>query len=184
MKKIILLGLIIFSATPGYTQSSPRSEKVQTGILFDLTSLLGGIEAYGDGFQSGAGLKVHFTDAFAARALLNFYYNSNSELETSESAFGLSLGGLYHFITGKVSPYAGAFAGVNTSSTTAGNVTTSDPAIFYLGLAGGAEVQLMENLHLFCEYNALFVFGETFTARFGHDGGVGKNALLGLIVYF
>lgn len=160
------------------------------GLLFDLTSLLADIAAFNDGYQGGVGLKWNASENISARALINFSVlkTTTPAPVTSDSTFGFSLGGEYHFSGSKVSPYLGASFGLAMASQTVADVTVNDPTIFYVGALGGAEVKIQESISLFFEYNLMAIFDDgTSMVRMGTDAlgpGAGKNVIFGVIVYF
>ena len=125
-----------------------------------------------DGVQTGLGMKMWLNERGALRGLLALNLQSNGA--TTDIGFGLSAAYEQHLTTGKVSPYVGGIAG------TAVQLGTVQNLILFLGGLLGAEVQVMERVALFAEYELLFRMDDP---NFFIDLGIGNNARLGVIVY-
>lgn len=126
----------------------------------------------GDGVQTGLGMKVWLNERGALRGLLALDVQSIGA--TTDFNFGVSAAYEQHLTTGKVSPYVGGIAGTAVQLGAVQNLT------FFLGGLLGAEVQVMERVALFAEYELLF---RVENPNFFIDLGIGNNAQLGVIVY-
>lgn len=93
-----------------------------------------------------------------------------------KNSFGLSAGAEYHFITGIVSPYAGALAGLEMLAD-----ATQTGVDFNLGVFLGVELSALDFLAFFAEYSLLVSFREDGTVV---DLGYAHLPTFGLIIYF
>lgn len=119
-EKIFLILLVAVSVSALHAETAAAKPGMKFGFLFDVSSLLSDITAFGDGFQSGAGFKLYLIDNLAIRCLANLYLAANASSNRMQTSFGLGVGGEYHFLTGPASPYAGLTAGISTYSSQAG----------------------------------------------------------------
>lgn len=126
----------------------------------------------GDGVQTGLGMKLWLNDRGVLRGLLALGFQSDGV--TTDMGFGVSVAYEQHLSTGKVSPYVGGIVG------TALQLGTVQNLALYLGALLGAEVQVMERVAIFAEYELLFRMDEP---DFFIDLGIGNNAQLGVIIY-
>jgi Outer membrane protein beta-barrel domain len=144
-------------------------------------------------YNGGAGFKYFLMDMLALRGSLQAAVASQTlaangtgaDGSISASQFGLSVGGEYHFLKTRVSPYAGAMLGFTTTSTTHKNITPAngiqttiddasagEPTLaggpFVAGLnfgvsgIGGVEFFIIKELSLSAEYR----LGYALTSRY------------------
>ncbi len=144
------------------------------GIIFNVANLLMSIVDYSDSVQGGAGLKLWLNDNMAVRGLFDFSYLNDPTLGPSSMTIGAAADFEYHFIRAKISPYGGGLAGFQITTGPANNL------VLYFGAIFGAEVELLENLSLFAEYNLLLKIDEP---ELRLDLGIGNDAQIGLIIY-
>ena len=144
------------------------------GLVFNLWDMTVVGTNSSDGLSAGAGMKYWLSDKMAIRGLLEFVYDRDSTADTTDTFFGLSAAFEYHFITGKVSPYAGGLVG-----TLIQGGDTSNLSLILAGLFG-VELRVMDVLGLFAEYQLGFFIDEPVTQIFL---GAGNNAMFGVIVY-
>ncbi len=181
-KSILFLGCVLcFYLIPKinlYSQAEAGAGEPATphlGIIFNVASLLMSIADYNDGVQGGAGLKLWLNDNMAVRGLFDFYYlNDSTPGVSSEMTIGAAADFEYHFIRAKISPYGGGLAGFQIITGPANNLA------LYFGAIFGAEMELLENLSLFGEYNLLLKIDEP---QLEIDLEIGNNAQIGLIIY-
>jgi len=131
-------------------------------------------------YNGGLGGKYYFSDPFALRGDLEFGFASQStpaptggsEGSVSATQLGVSVGGEYHFMKTRISPYAGLDVGMKTTSTD--NKNTATPQIevknaatgepigganyvnglnFRVGAIGGIEFFILKELSISAEYN-------------------------------
>ena len=141
------------------------------GLIVNLVDPFTLAEA-GDGVQAGLGMKLWLGDRSALRGLLalDFQYDGAAV----DLGFGVSAAYEHHLSTGKISPYVGGIVGTGLQLGTVQNLTV------YLGGLLGAEVQVIERVAFFVEYELLFRMDEP---DFLIDLGIGNNAQLGVIIY-
>jgi len=148
-------------------------EGERVGLVFNLWDLAGDA-ASTDGLSAGLGLKYWLAEKMALRALLDFEYTRNSNLDTTDVYFGLSGAFEYHFVKGRVSPYTGGLIGMR--------IRAGDASDLGLALAGlfGVEARVLDSLGLFAEYNLRLYLNEPV---FDFELGIGNGGALGVIVY-
>ncbi|MBU0935081.1 MAG: hypothetical protein KKI09_17045 [Spirochaetes bacterium] len=179
MKKSCLLGLVwlicLFSL---YADGSARTAASDKALLFELPNLLQ-VDAFGDGFQSGAGGKLFLTPDLAGRALLAVDFVSDEGI--SDTTLGLGLGVEWHPARGKASPYFGGLTGIRTLTRT-GEEGAID---FYFGGLAGVEVLIFDKIAVYAEYKLLAIFDANgFSVKLGEPAGGGRGAQFGIVVYF
>ena len=106
--------------------------------------------------------------------MFDFYYINNSTASTSDLTFGAAANLEYHFTDGKVSPYTGAMVGTRISTGTVNNL------VLYFGGLLGVELQLLDYLSLYGEYNLLAAMDEPILEI---DLGIGNSSQIGLVIY-
>jgi hypothetical protein len=131
-------------------------------------------------YNGGLGAKYYLADPFALRGSLQFGFADHKipgtggapDEDVSATQFGVSVGGEYHFMKTRVSPYAGLDLGVTTTSTdskntippfaevknsangvTIGGAPYQGGLNFRVGLIGGVEFFIIKELSLGAEYN-------------------------------
>ena len=144
------------------------------GFIFNILGPLPRIAESGDGIQSGLGIKYWLNRKIALRGLFVFNYINNSTLSTSDLTFGLAASLEYHFTDDKVSPYTGAVVGTRISTGTVNNL------VLYFGGILGVELQLLDYLSLYGEYNLLAAMDEPILEI---DLGIGNGSQIGLVIY-
>jgi hypothetical protein len=160
-------------------ESKNGVHKDSFGIMFQIESLNTPIDNYTDGGffggQGGVGVRYWLLRELVLRGVVNFDFLSDSATDESTTNFGLSLGAEYHFITGIVSPYAGALAGLELLADASG--TSAD---YHLGAVIGVEITALDFLAFFVEYSLLVTFRQTGTEI---DFGYNHLPTFGLIIY-
>jgi len=175
MKKTILAAILSVACVVSLSAEAGRG---RWGLMFGLADILS-VDAYADGYQAGAGIKLSLKPDFALRGLLSIDHNSQDS--TSRTALGLGAAGEWHFAEGTVSPYAGGLVGSRFLWETG-----QDSAVdFYFGGLFGVEARIVKSLALFAEYDLVASFdGAGFSIRLGpRDSSLG-GAQVGFIVYF
>jgi hypothetical protein len=131
-------------------------------------------------YNGGLGAKYYLADPFALRGSLQFGFADHKtpgvggadDEEVSATVFGVSVGGEYHFMKTRVSPYAGLDLGVMTTSTDSkntvppfadvknyangvsiGGVAYQGGLNFRAGLIAGVEFFVTNEVSLGAEYN-------------------------------
>jgi hypothetical protein len=159
------------------------------GLLFNINDILLNIESY----QGGIGLKYFIGEKLAYRGLFDFSYTNQS------NAFSISIGNglLYHFITGRLSPYAGAelkigYNRLEIVDETGGTIRTTNVPLSFAGIFG-FEIFIFDFLSVFAEYQlALNILnvktvtnGVTTKDSFVDLGtDIGNESKIGLVFYF
>jgi hypothetical protein len=179
---LFILSFLVFLPSSGYAQEEGTPGKgdntfgMEIALMFFLPELID-IDTYSDGVQTGAGMKMWFTRSFAIRALVHLYRQTNEELETSVTEFGVSGAAEYHFSEKRLSPYAGGLIGVLIEAAT--GVETENT--LYIGGLFGVELELYRSISLFGEYDLLLRNQqEGYTLSFGTV----PEGLIGILIYF
>lgn len=181
MKKCVvaIAGLLWLFSFPAFGQSSAKKGSSgglvkEAAVLFHIEDFVSPAAPYDDGFQTGAGMKLLFSDTIAARVLLALVVEPDRYTDESTTTFGLSAAGEYRFSTGKAVPYLGVIAGMQV---------LAEPEETFLdyfgGIMGGVEVRLLDHLALYAEYHALVT-----STIDGVGFALGDRALLGFAIYF
>jgi hypothetical protein len=121
----------------------------------------------------GTGLKYWPTQKIATRFLVAGSLEPSSLDDTYITNIGLSAAGEYHLRPGNISPYIGGVIGLNALFDSSGAYLD-----YYLGVLGGAEILIVKNCSIFCEYSAML----TRTID-GFSFDLAKEARFGIIVY-
>lgn len=173
---LLLAGIAFPLSVPAQEEHKGLSLKgKKVGLIFNLSSLLVDIiDEHSDNVQGGLGLKMWLGQKTALRGICDFFHLRDSDLDVTDTTFGISAALEYHFLERRVSPYAGGIAGTRISTGTTNNLA------LYFGALLGAEIDIIENLALFGEYNLLLTVDEP---QFAIDLGIGNNAQIGIIVY-
>jgi hypothetical protein len=177
IKKIFLTLLILVVCISLFSQTKPNTSRNRIGMLCNF-ELVKPIINYSDSVISGCGIKYWLLDVLPLRALVFVNILSNSTTNETISDYGFSLAAEYHFISGPVSPYVGAFAGAEILSDTLAQTGVD----YHLGGLFGAEIDTPLNyLSFFVEYSLYVIFQEQ-----GTKVDLGKDHLptLGVIIYF
>jgi hypothetical protein len=174
-KSWLVLGLALLLAC-GAALSAGAQGKGKLGIVFNLWDLLGGTSstASNDGLSAGLGAKYWLGDKMALRGLVGFEHYRDTAADTTDTYFGVSGAFEYHFVAGRVSPYAGGLVGLRIQGG-----DTSNLGLLLAGLFG-VELRVMESLGLFAEYSLRLFMDEPET---NIVLGAGNNAAIGLVVY-
>jgi len=165
----------------------------KTGIIFNVNDILLDIESY----QGGIGLKRYTSDSFAYRVSIDFSYtnDANSILVALNNTFE------YHLVSGRVSPYLGAFFNIEyaayKNTTDAENWTKVVSVPVSVGPVFGVELNIFEFLALFAEYGVSFAYTSVKTTtsvssvesveketNFSINTGLGNEAKIGVVIYF
>jgi hypothetical protein len=148
------------------------AQQQKLGLIFNLWDF--GDVSSADGLSSGLGIKYWLGDNMAIRGLLDFLYDRNSAADTTDTFFGLSGAFEYHFVSGRVSPYAGGLVSVRIQGGDVSNLG------LLLGGLFGVELRVMDVLGLFGEYQLGLFADEPITQIFLRAG---NNAAFGVVVY-
>jgi hypothetical protein len=168
-RKAWIVACLVVALVLGVTLSAGAQK---LGLVFNLWDAAG--TASNDGVLTGAGLKYWIADKMAIRGVLDFSYQHNKNTDATTTFFGVSGAFEYHFVTGRVSPYAGGLVGVLIQGG-----DTSDLSLLLGGLFG-VEMRVMDSLGLFAEYSLSLFTNDTFTDI---ALGAGNNAAIGVVVY-
>jgi len=173
---------------------SPEYAGKKNGIIFNVDDILLDIESY----QGGIGVKHYFNEKFAYRGSIDFSYIDSS------SSLTLNLGNSIekHLLTGRVSPYIGAFLDIGyihfKSTDEASGVETEVTSIpLSIGPLIGVEVFVLDFVSLFAEYSLSASYSKTKTEQtaagvttsdkdsdFSIEAGIGNESKIGIVVYF
>jgi hypothetical protein len=168
-KHLSVLALLFMIVSFSYAADAER----ELGITFQMTNLLMSIDSFGDGYQSGVGIKWWPMKNLALRGLFHFEYNNSEGMAWTE--IGLSAGAEYHPVRSEVSPYFGGFLG------TKAELNSSNTVAFYFGGMAGVEMTIWKNVGAFAEYELLASVDENGFSVGTYAGG---GAKLGLVIYF
>jgi hypothetical protein len=192
MKKAISLFTFLLVLASAFGQGKPAAAKY--AMIFAVTGIT--LEDY----QGGAGAAVFF-DPLKIRAAVDARYK-DSNVNPDELDIGFTGVFEYHLLKGKVSPYAGAFAGYrfeqDRNTVDADDWTSQVDHIIGAGPLIGVEFFVLDNLSFFAEYELafLFTFPSTTVSTAGAvtttpedmelllDARLGNGAKLGITVYF
>jgi hypothetical protein len=173
MKKacvIVLLAVLAGGALAAAEAAKPR--KASTAILFNFFDLVSAVLPYDDGFQAGAGMKLRLGDKLAGRAMLSA--SVDTDLAGSTLKFGASAGCEYHLVVGKASPYLGGFLGGRYIKDPTGGYLDG-----YVGAVGGVELEVLSNVSVAGEYQALVGLSADVLSLH-----LGDKAVLSIAIYF
>jgi hypothetical protein len=175
-RTIVAVSVIAFLACSAYgaPKTGDAAKEKETGLLFSLYSLAAPVLPYSDGFQAGAGVKYWITNSIATRFLVAGSVEPSALDDTIITDVGLSVAGEYHMRPGVISPYIGGMIGLSTLFDSSGTYLD-----YCLGFLGGAEIAIVKNFAVFCEYSAML---RRTIDGFSFD--LAKEAQFGLIVYF
>ncbi len=188
MKKAILLSIFALFITLGLCAQAKAGgaknsakEPPKAGFIFAFQNLLDAIMPFNDGYQNGAGMKLWFGKNLAARALLGFNFNAPQGGVDTTTLISLGAGAEYHLKPGKASPYLGGLIGTRMDLSS-GQQAALD---FYLGGMAGAEIQILDNLAIYGEYQLKLVLDSMGTTISLADiANPAKGAVFGFILYF
>jgi outer membrane protein W len=173
----ILTVFLIIPASTSFGQDVAPAGAGSKALLFSMVMLTP------TAYNGGLGFKYYIADPFALRGDLEFGFahattpapTGGSEGSESATQFGVSVGGEYHFLKSRVSPYGGLDVGIRTTSTDAKN--TADPQTeiknaaagqaisgtlytngfnFRIGAIAGVEFFILKELSIGAEYNLGF----------------------------
>jgi hypothetical protein len=177
MKKrlAVFLAIAVFLCASGMAETKKSDFKNRFGMMCGI-ELVKPVTNAGDGVIAGVGLKYWLLEPFALKSVLFFNYLNVRATNQNTVNFGMSAACEYHFITGPVSPYAGALAGIEILSD-----STATAADYHLGGIFGVELSPLDFLSLYVEYSLTATFRET-----GTEVDLGKNHLptFGAVFYF
>ncbi|MBN2534101.1 MAG: transporter [Spirochaetales bacterium] len=182
MKKYIILFIVIFMFFPlswGNAENTDDEENtfgMEFALMFFLPALID-LDNYTDGIQTGAGVKMWFSESFAIRALFHLSHYSNNDTQFNQTDLGLSGAAEYHFSTKQLSPYAGGLVGVLFEMETDVETQTS----MYAGGFFGVEMELYKSISLFGEYDFIIAFYEW---GYTMDFGAFSEGQIGILLYF
>jgi hypothetical protein len=169
----IAASLLVIPAATSFGQDVVPAGAGSKALLFSMIMLTP------TAYNGGLGFKYYIADPFALRGDLQFGYagqstpapTGGSEGSISATQFGIDVGGEYHFLKTRVSPYGGLEVGVKTTSTD--NKNTTDPQIevkngatgepisnttydagltFKVNAIGGVEFFILKELSIGAEY--------------------------------
>lgn len=179
MKKIatsLLIGFIFFSvpiaAKAQAASPRPAAGKPNLALLFGFTNFLATVAPYGDGFQTGAGMKFWINGSLGLRGLVSTLVDPSSGSTTT--TVGISAALEYHPKAGNVSPYFGGIVAIQSLLYSGGSYFD-----FAIGALGGVEARLFGNFAFFAEYQALLINN---TDGMGFE--LGTKPVLGFAIYF
>jgi hypothetical protein len=176
VRRTILVFILLVMSTALIAEGKPGVHKQSIGMMFQiqgLSLLVDNVTIYDT--TAGAGVKFWLLEELALRAIVFFNLNYASATDQTTIRTGLSAGAEYHFIKGVVSPYAGAFGGLEFLSGPLGDGTD-----FHIGAMVGVELTPLEFLSFFIEYTLLATFQETGTEV---DFGLDHAPVFGVIIY-
>jgi hypothetical protein len=194
MKKKWIL-LIICLILSGFLYSLEISS-FDKAFLFNVPSILLEVQAYqgGIGFKTGPG-------TWFIRGMADFFLEDDG-LPPSEFTWGAGIAFEKHLSAGKVSPYLGGAMGIHYSSSRTdidgGDWSQQEILECEFGPLLGIELEFLENLSLFAEYQLLVQLGwpsvTTFTGgeeerisgdmQWSVDLSLGNAGMIGLCIYF
>jgi hypothetical protein len=192
-KKSFILFICLFQAI---FLNSLDFGPVKKAFLFNIPSILLEVKEY----QGGCGFKAGPGNWFV-RGMVDIMIEDDGE-PPSVFLFGLGIAYEMHFSPQKFSPYCGGAAGITyTTSRTdiaGGDWSREEVLIFEFGPLLGIEVQLIDNISLFAEYQCLVRLGwpsvTTFTGdekerisgemQWLVDMTLGNAGMVGLCIYF
>lgn len=141
--------LVLVSVGAGFAQEGGGFGLARSGIVFGFSSVLTPT-GLTDAFQAGVGVKGWLNDQNALRGVLRLAF-APDQGAGSQTDIGIGAAWERHLGAGPVTPYVGAFAG--TSVVVQGG---SDVDLYFGGVFGG-EMPVMDNLHIFGEYDLRFL---------------------------
>ena len=177
---IVAVAGLAFGADKAAPKTKPaQKEAAESGFLGgrDIGLIVNLVDPFtlaeaGDGVQAGLGMKLWLGDRSALRGLLALGLQYDGA--ALDMGLGVSAAYEHHLSTGAISPYVGGIVGTGLQLGTVQNLT------LYVGGLLGAEVQVIDRVALFVEYELLFRMDEP---DFFIDLGIGNNAQLGIIIY-
>jgi hypothetical protein len=179
----LLTAFLIVPASTSFSQDVTAAGAGSKALLFSMIIMTP------VAYNGGMGFKYYIGEPFALRAGLQFGYaketapapTGGSESSASAVQFGGSIGGEYHFLKSRVSPYGGLDLGVKTTSTVSKddenpqhemkNAAAGDSIAgarynaglnFTIGAIGGVEFFILKELSIGAEYK----LGYSLTSRY------------------
>jgi hypothetical protein len=170
----LLAASIMIPASTSFGDDVTPAGSGSKSVLFSMSLLNSGA------FNGGLGFKYFIMDPLALRGSLQFGVAGHTtpgtggapDEKTSASQFGVSVGGEYHFMKSRVSPYGGLDVGINTTSTDIKNDPLANTEVkndangvfingvgyqgglsFRIGLIGGVEVFVLKEFSIGAECN-------------------------------
>jgi hypothetical protein len=172
----LLAASIMIPASTSFGDDVTPAGSGSKSVLFSMSLLNSGA------FNGGLGFKYFVMDPLALRGSLQFGVAGHTtpgtggapDQTTSASQFGVSVGGEYHFMKSRVSPYGGLDVAFNTTSTDTKNGADIAPFTevknvasgvfingvgyqggfsFRIGLIGGVEVFVLKEFSIGAECN-------------------------------
>lgn len=157
MKRLVavfILALILaLTASVLYAQDEGGLGLEKKGIVFGFSSVLAPT-GFTDAYQAGIGLKGWLDAQNAVRAVVRLEYTPEQGPVAAQTDLGLGAAWEHHFGAGPVTPYIGAFAGTSIEFQGGSDID------LYFGGAFGGEMPVMDNLHIFGEYDLLFLIDD------------------------
>ncbi len=174
--RIVILFLCAVAISNLYAEQKKASYSNRLGMLFNI-ELVKPVVNYTDSVLTGVGIKYWLMEELAFRGLVFVNVVKDKVLNETTTNTGMSVACEYHFIKGVVSPYAGAFGGIEI---------LSDPVQtgmdYHVGGLFGVEISTpLDYLDFFVEYSLSATFREREDVV---DMGKDHLPSLGMIIYF
>ena len=169
---LLMISTVLFAAGPelGVHQQS-------IGLTFQIQGLSILLDNVNNGglIDGGVGARFWLLEELVLRAIVYFDYRYDSAIDESSLWTGLSAGMEYHFVKGEVSPYVGAFGGLEYASTPLGAGID-----WHVGGMVGVELTPFTFMSFFLEYTLVATFREAGTEI---DLGYNHLPIFGVHIY-